>query len=304
MLRLGRIGVDWKQYEREIESHFRREYPNANISANAKLLGRFSQIERQIDLLIQEQVCDLPFRIVVDAKFRGRKIDVKDVEEFLGMARDVSAHKAILISQEGYTDAAINRSNADDADVILDILNFSQLHSYQSFGAFPFSGPHAVALPAPFGWVVDGTQGRGALAWLYQQGLTLDEASKAGEFMYINLSKKDAKFKDLRSLCTIQEYLLRQNPHLISIDLMEGVSRKDFSTSIRKVVYDAATRPGLPDETEYTGFADFSEFIFMCVLFTRDTLREKNLSKLRYVLRKVLPIRVGGNDVTPAASRR
>lgn len=284
--------MDWKQYEREIEAHFHSEYPSALITANAKRLGKFSKVKRQIDVLIEQQVCDLPFRIVIDAKFRGRKIDVKDVEEFLGMVADVCAHKAIMISPEGYTDAAIRRASADDADVILDVLNFSELQRYQGFGAFPFAGQHAAALPAPFGWVVDATQGRGALAWLYQQGLTLDEATKSGEFMYVNFWKKEEEVNDLESLYRFQENHLRRNPRFISIAFMEGVPRRDVKTAIRSVVYDATTRPGLPDETEYTGFVDFDGFIFMCVLFTRNDLSEKNLSKLRFVLRKVLPIHV------------
>jgi hypothetical protein len=82
------------------------------------VLGKLSKIEQQIDLLIEEQVCDLPFRIIVDAKFRGRKLDVKDVEESLGMVRDVSAHKVIMIS------------NTDDADVIL---NVTGIHSAQEW---------------------------------------------------------------------------------------------------------------------------------------------------------------------------
>jgi len=131
---------------------------------------------------------------------------------------------------------------------------------------------------------VDATQGRGALAWLYQQGLTLDEATKSGEFMYVNLWKKEERANDLQSLYKLQEDYLRKNPHIVSIAFMDGVPRKDVKTAIRAVVYDAATRPGLPDETEYTGFVDFDEFIFMC--------EKKNLSKLRFVLRKVLPIHV------------
>jgi hypothetical protein len=293
--------LDWKPYEREIETYFRSEYPSAHITKNAKRLGRFSKVERQIDVLIEQLVCDLPFHIAVDAKFRGIKIDVKDVEEFLGMVRDVCAHKAIMIAPEGYTDAATQRASADDADVILDVLNFSELQRYQGFGAFPFAGQHAVALPAPFGWVVDATQGRGALAWLYQQGLTLDEATRAGEFMYVTIGKMRDGITSIESISKFQEDYLRKNSHVISMAYMEGVPRKDAKTAIRSVVYDAKTRPGLLDETEYTGFVEFDGFVLMCVLFTRNDLTEKNLSKLRFVLRKVLPIHVryGNIDSKP-----
>ena len=119
--------MDWKEYEREIEDHFRSEYPSARITANAKLVGHISKTERQIDLLIEEQICDLTFRIAIDAKHHGRKIDVKQVEEFLGLVRDVGVHTGIMIALEGYTEAAVERAHKDDADVILDVLNFKEL---------------------------------------------------------------------------------------------------------------------------------------------------------------------------------
>lgn len=93
------------------------------------------------------------------------------------------------------------------------------------------------------------------LAWLYQRGLTLEAASKSGEFMYVNLTETREGLSNLESLYEFQEGYLRKNPNVLSISYLEGVSRKDFKTAIRAVVYSAATRPpGLSDETEYTGF--------------------------------------------------
>ena len=43
--------IIWKEYEQEIVGYFRSEYPVATITPNARLLGRFSKIERQIGLL-------------------------------------------------------------------------------------------------------------------------------------------------------------------------------------------------------------------------------------------------------------
>ena len=56
---------DWKEYEREIADYFRSEYPDALITPNAKIIGKFSKVERQIDLLIEDQASDLSFRVVV-----------------------------------------------------------------------------------------------------------------------------------------------------------------------------------------------------------------------------------------------
>lgn len=73
------------------------------------------------------RLADLGFRLVVDAKHYKERIDVKDVEQFLGLLRDVSADVAVMISPEGYSEAAINRAHFDDSLIILDILNFTGL---------------------------------------------------------------------------------------------------------------------------------------------------------------------------------
>jgi hypothetical protein len=43
--------TNWKEYEQEIADYFKSEYPKATITPSAHLIGRFSKIERQIDLL-------------------------------------------------------------------------------------------------------------------------------------------------------------------------------------------------------------------------------------------------------------
>src|SRR3954466_14216554 len=106
--------MDWQQYEHEIEEQFRANYPSAKITANVKLLGKFSKVERQIDLLIEERASDFAFRIVIDAKYHGRKIDVGDVEAFIGLTRDVEAQTGMMVALEGYTPAAVNRAHNDD----------------------------------------------------------------------------------------------------------------------------------------------------------------------------------------------
>src|SRR2546425_4926628 len=282
------LTLDWKEYEQEIETYFRSEYPSARISANVKIPGRLSRVGRQIDLLIEQEVCDLSFKIVVDAKFHKRKIDVKDVEEFLGLVRDVSAHKGVMISTEGYTEAAIQRALADDADVILDVLNFKELQYLTGLTGIPYSGHNGAVVQPPFGWIVDGTQGRGALAFLYERGRTFEHAKEEREFMYVNFWTKKEPACDLQSLFQHQEGYMREGMNPVAqIEFIDGVARTDVQTAIRLARF--KYHPGM---TEYTGFVDFDGFVFMCVLFSPDEMAAKNLSKLRFVMRKVFPIKI------------
>ena len=281
--------ADWQQYEREIEERFREAYPSARIAPNAKLVGKFSKVERQIDLLIEEQASDFAFRIIVDAKHRGRKIDVGDVEAFLGLTRDVEAHTGMMVALEGYTTAAINRAHYDDLDVILDVLNLDELKAFQGPTAIPYSGENGVWILAPFGWVIDATRRPNMLASLYQRGLSFEEALHNDEWMYVNFwSKKNDEVNSLDALLKYQEgYLLAGSPDA-EIRLLEGVPNQkvEAKTLIRR--FRKRTWPG----PEYTGFVDFESFVFMCVLFTPEQLERKNLRKLRFVLREAFPMTI------------
>jgi hypothetical protein len=280
--------MDWKEYEREIAEHFRAEYPSASIKPNARLTGTLSGVPRQIDLLIEEIACDMTIRIVVDAKWRNHKIDVKEVEEFLGLAKDVSAHKAVLIAPEGYTDAALKRAQQDDADLLLDVLNFKELKEYQGLGAIPYSGTNGAVIQPPLGWVADGTQGHGALAWMYERGLTLDDAFKRMEYMYVNFWTRKGEATDIAALCRYQEKYLRSGPKEVEdIKMLASPFRGDAETAVRKVTFKAH-----PELVEITGFVKFDSFIYMCVLFTSIELEERNLAKLRFVMRKVFSMKV------------
>jgi hypothetical protein len=44
--------VDWKQYEDEIYQHFVTAFPSAQVTKDRQVMGRHSQVERQVDVLI------------------------------------------------------------------------------------------------------------------------------------------------------------------------------------------------------------------------------------------------------------
>lgn len=103
---------DWRLYERFVATlHAKESSREKTIIPNAKLIGCISGVERQIDLLIDARLQEeISRRVIVDAKFRGRKIDVKDVESFEGMMKDCRAHRGILVCSNGYTPAALRRA--------------------------------------------------------------------------------------------------------------------------------------------------------------------------------------------------
>jgi hypothetical protein len=84
-------------------------------------------------------------------------------------------------------------------------LNFEELKQFQGFGALPYSGKHGVVMPSPFGWIIDAKRSDGFLATLYQRGLTLEEAMKSKEWMYVNIFSKTDEINNLDSFCKMHE---------------------------------------------------------------------------------------------------
>ncbi|GIU52514.1 hypothetical protein TUM4438_45440 [Shewanella sairae] len=273
--------MNWKQYETEIFEHFQQQYPDAEITLDAKKTGIYSKVSRQIDILIEQYVAGNRFTLVIDGKFFNKKVDVKAVESFIGMLEDIGAHKGLLISNQGFSEAAYNRAHFGPSEVELDILNFKDLHLFQSHGALPYAGENIAIVPAPFGWVIDGQTTPAWLATLYQQGLTLDKAMDKSEFMYIQFWDRKADGDDLDDLLEMQLSSFKENDPHAKIEYLQTIKRQGQRTTLRK-----AKIKNYPT-SEYTGFIEFTDFIFFCVMFTPENRERQNIRKLENILELV-----------------
>lgn len=106
------VWEDWKLYERLVARLMADQLSTEFcVTPNASVLGAITGIKRQIDVLIEARHdTDNSRRIIVDAKRRKRKLDVKDVETFRGMMKDVGATHGYLVCPYGHTAAAEKRA--------------------------------------------------------------------------------------------------------------------------------------------------------------------------------------------------
>lgn len=104
----------WEQYERLVAQLLVQQlHTDMCVTPNARLVGRISHRKRQIDVLIDlRHDTDNSRRVIVDAKMRTRKIDVKDVESFRGLMEDVAATHGYLVCPKGHTKAAERRAQS------------------------------------------------------------------------------------------------------------------------------------------------------------------------------------------------
>lgn len=109
--------ADWKKLEQLVASIQAQLAPGAKVTHNAKLPGIDSETARQIDVLIEANVGQYTFRIVIDCKDYKSPVDVKGIEEFYGEVQDVRAHKGVLVCPSGFTASARKRAKKLDIDL-------------------------------------------------------------------------------------------------------------------------------------------------------------------------------------------
>jgi hypothetical protein len=112
------VGVpNWKRFEELVASIQQELAPDAKVTLNDKIIGKRTGVARQIDVSIRKSVGQFELLIVIDCKDHGRPLDVKDVEEFMGLVQDVAAHRAAMVASQGFTETAKKR--AEDAGIEL-----------------------------------------------------------------------------------------------------------------------------------------------------------------------------------------
>ncbi|WP_321307680.1 restriction endonuclease [Marinifilum fragile] len=279
--------MSWRKYEKDILRYFKETYPDTEILFDQKIQGKYSKVNRQIDILIEGDIAGYQIRIAVDCKYFSKNIDVKQVESFCSMVEDIEAHQGVLITQKGFSKAAINRAHYGNQKVELDIINFEELKNFQSFTAFPYIGNFGVIVPAPFGWVLDLNSKVNRFASIHQRGQTLEEAQKRNEWMYMEFCVKYEDITNIDSLIEIQNKEILKFDKKTKFDYNKLVKRTDkVSTKIRIAEFSGNST------LEVTGFIEFEEHIFFVVLITPVELLSKNIRKLQHILKVSTPLEV------------
>lgn len=277
--------MDWRDYEQNVFEECQRIFRDSDIVKNVYIKGIYTNRKRQIDVLIKNTPIDgVLVDIAIDAKRYAIKVDVKAVESFIGMLKDVGAGKGIIVSEQGFTKAAINRAHLGENNIEVDILNLKGLQQFQATMAIPYDGSNAVLLQAPFGWVVDGTRREFAPATLYQRGYSLNDAGENKEWMYIQFWDKKDTVSSIESLIDLQ------NQNILEVDSNANLEIENVNDNI---VLRKARISGYPT-IEITGFRDLGKFIFFVVLFCPDNVISRNVNKLKYILNTIIPIDVKG----------
>lgn len=108
----------WKDYEKVVARVQETLAPNGKVKWNDRILGNLSRTKRQIDVSIRLTLPPYQLLIAVECKHFKSPVDVKDVETSIGLFQDIGAHKGVIVSNSGFTEAAKTRAQLSGVDLL------------------------------------------------------------------------------------------------------------------------------------------------------------------------------------------
>jgi Restriction endonuclease len=293
---------DWQSYEAYVTGALSRRFSNARVIADVHIIGAKSGVSRQIDILVERSR-----PIAVDCKCYRRKVDVKQVETFLGMLDDIGIDIGILVTTRGYTKAALARAKNDHRSIDLQILSPTRLSEYQHVGApLIWRGTLGIFLDCPKGWTTDSELSGGPGRWLvamYPLGYTLESAAGDANFIYADiLTKSDAE-------PTIEAIARRHEAGIRSMDAAATVGYSTFSVTDengieRQALLRTATYSTLGSGREHSLYVDYGTYGLLIVALSRAGEAENMIALVREVAKNSFVLKVEDKRVrnlSPAA---
>jgi hypothetical protein len=111
--------MNWQEYQNAVGELYLQMEGLGDVRKNITFPDKVTGQARQVDVWIDIEAKNHKIGVLVDAKFRKEKIDVKDIEEVLSLASAVGANKAVLVASSGWTEPAEVKANHSGVDLLL-----------------------------------------------------------------------------------------------------------------------------------------------------------------------------------------
>ncbi|ODS36428.1 hypothetical protein BEH94_01290 [Candidatus Altiarchaeales archaeon WOR_SM1_SCG] len=111
--------MKWQEYEKAVGELYKQMEEIGDLKTNITIPDRVTGHPRQVDVWWEIIGKGHTIGILVDAKLRKSKIDVKDIEEVLSLAKAVGANKSIIVTSHGWTMPAQKRAQFESMDIRL-----------------------------------------------------------------------------------------------------------------------------------------------------------------------------------------
>ena len=287
--------MNWREYEEVIFETLRRRFPADQVRPDLMVPGRFSKIDRQIDVVGTSSILGHVTLAIVDCKCYSRRVDVKDVESAIGMAADVKADVALIVTTVGYTDAAKNRSaNEPNVRLHLDIITLGDANSLKNLPtvAVMYRGKVAAVVIAPSGWLVTSNIVDGkrvlpidAMCYLHENCIDVDSAFRQRSIGWCFIDDNPKEQEDyLNHVLQMQEkHALEYDPKATINLWSEGDEIIGRKFLIRRIDY---VSTGYIDHTLF--IEPVSGVVFWACMLSVGPNVDSVLERLRFVGSKIV----------------
>jgi len=149
----------WRRFEKLVARVQEDLAPNAVVTHNNKIKGCDSSELRQIDVTVKQKVGQYDMLIAIDCKDYKRAVNVKDVEQFIGLIKDIRANKGVMVAANGFSSTA--KRIGEKAGLDLYRLFDAEAYDWKAYATIPvlcdfrglqqfqFSIPNSVSMFVP-----------------------------------------------------------------------------------------------------------------------------------------------------------
>ncbi|OLP18736.1 hypothetical protein BST81_09145 [Leptolyngbya sp. 'hensonii'] len=111
--------MNWQEYQDAVGELYAQMDNIGNVRKNITLPDKITGQARQIDVWLEYELKGHTISILIDAKYRKEKLDVKDVEEVFALANAVGADKSVIVALSGWTEPAQIKAESIGMDLKL-----------------------------------------------------------------------------------------------------------------------------------------------------------------------------------------
>lgn len=108
----------WKEFEKAVYEIQKQFSPNAKLIYDYKVKGKRSGTTRQVDIALFDSIGQYNIFIAIECKDYKRPVDIKPVESFAQMLEDIGSDKGVIVSSNGFSNAAIKIAQDRRIDVL------------------------------------------------------------------------------------------------------------------------------------------------------------------------------------------
>jgi hypothetical protein len=125
----------WKKFE-ELVAKIQEEFsPEAVVTLDDRIEGKITGTKRQVDISIRKNIGQYKILIGIDCKNLSAPVDVKGVEEVIGLIQDIGANKGSIVSASGFTSTALIRGEKAGLD-LLRLIDTGD-HDWKAYATLP-----------------------------------------------------------------------------------------------------------------------------------------------------------------------